>query len=786
MDPTVWITEATIKLFGKFIENEHSFSKDKLQESCKEFLKERANRTEWDKFTNQYHKVYLENADLTEEIPLEKIADFLYDNSERMMSVYVGDGVNGMRTCAEIRDNLINEVINRFGNENGRNKQAIRQCCNSLIDFFGELYLGDMDKSAKFITAEIRDGINTVRNDIKRYIQTLANEIKHMRNDLKYHNSFAQYVEEKSRIPNDGKGSLVFNNPSIIFHGRKKELEYIDKFMNDMRRVLFMSITGFGGVGKSKLALHVSKQYMDKSWTVVWVGRYEIDEILEKYAPYGRHVLFVCDYAGMHVEKIARLMKKVAESNNTHSVRFLLLERASYETKDFSDRFDTWYKKLCGEYSDIENIEYASASLNLNNCRLEDEACGEILDDRAKNEGTTFTAEQKSEIIDFAKNILSSSGENERTTTTSIRCLFLLLTADACLSGEDYKSWDAQKLISFYIDRIKKAIPMEIVFPALCLLAFATAHGEFDFYDDIPAIENDRNEIDKYYQTNDQIEDFLATLCEKSKYSTTVTPLYPDLVGEYLFVYVFFRLKEPMRRLWFKAFADEWRNLDKVTYFEKFLSHCVCDWISDNRANSVIDDMINMIDNDEDARIFSISLFNATIDVNTAEKNFAIAEKIQPLYDVHNTPEIARIFSIFIFNVTIDVNTAEERLAVAEIIQLLYDVHNTPEIALEYARALVNAAAAAQSAEEALTIAAEMIKPLYYVHNTPEIATLYAAAWANVAVIGYKYESTFKYAELAKQKHLEIAKECPDVVNEEFYQKAKSIVDMILAQSKKQ
>ena len=95
-----------------------------------------------------------------------------------------------------------------------------------------------------------------------------------------------------------------------------------------------------------------------------------------------------------------------------------------------------------------------------------------------KGEKQKLNNSKKDEIIDFVRNKLC---QTEKDSHFADRCIFILFTTDAVLSGKDIKNWDTAKLLENYLKRFERILPnANNMRNHKQLLAFATAVGGID------------------------------------------------------------------------------------------------------------------------------------------------------------------------------------------------------------------------------------------------------------------------------------------------------------------
>ena len=291
-------------------------------------------------------------------------------------------------------------------------------------------------------------------------------------------NELIEYFREKFLLKSEIKientdNAFSYSNSKVGFYGRGAEVNKIDEFMNCDKPFTFWSITGYGGMGKSKLAYNIAKKYDKQNWTVIWYdsNNTDIDKIFGK--DFVHNVLFIVDYAGSKIDAVRKIItKSIAKTENQNEnriihIRLLMVERDDY-SKNGSMNYsaiETWYQKIfnCQDFDGKQNFEYKNKpnepNKPLNLSAINDtEALYNIIDDftvNVKGEQKLDNS-KKDEIIDFVRNKLC---QTEKDSHFADRCIFILFTTDAVLSGKDIKNWDTAKLLKNYINRLEVVYP---------------------------------------------------------------------------------------------------------------------------------------------------------------------------------------------------------------------------------------------------------------------------------------------------------------------------------------
>ena len=584
-------------------------------------------------------------------------------------------------------------------------------------------------------------------------------------------NELIEYFREKFLLKSEIKientdNAFSYSNSKVGFYGRGAEVNKIDEFMNCDKPFTFWSITGYGGMGKSKLAYNIAKKYDKQNWTVIWYdsNNTDIDKIFGK--DFVHNVLFIVDYAGSKIDAVRKIItKSIAKTKNQDEnriihIRLLMVERDDY-SKNGSMNYsaiETWYQKIfnCQDFDGKKNFEYKNepnkSNKPLNLSAINDtEALYNIIDDftvNVKGEKQKLNNSKKDEIIDFVRNKLC---QTEKDSHFADRCIFILFTTDAVLSGKDIKNWDTAKLLENYLKRFERILPnANNMRNHKQLLAFATAVGGIDignckndvFAPYIEKLEND-------FSNDDDLCDAIKTLCEKEVADTLITPLQPDLVGEYNFIYEMQCISRVRRNNNQKELLKTFLSTDYIDYFCTFMERCYADWYNEEYLSTLTDMIINIIIEMDDENIafqYSKVLFTITYNVNDYTVILDYVEKIDRFLKKYQTEFIALAYAKSLVNVQNKADNYDESVKQANKINELLKYYKTPEIALVYAQALVNVSNSADNYDKRLE-ETDKINKLLEEYNTPEIALAYAQALFNVSNKADNYEQRLKEAD---------------------------------------
>ncbi|MGN0593211.1 MAG: DUF2225 domain-containing protein [Ruminococcus sp.] len=453
---------------------------------------------------------------------------------------------------------------------------------------------------------------------------------------LRYKGSLAECIDNASLPPIVEENRFHYLNPAIRFHGRKEELDAIETFLKAERseqpNIHIWSITGPGGIGKSKLARHVAEKHR-YDMGVVWLKKNDFSQILgihdsKRDIPYDKPILFICDYANLWEKKIVELIEYMAKTSCT--VYFLLLERTEY-----------WYHRFLDANTYAYQYAYRNEStiippLNLLQKALDDAASGCVLDDFTKKYyPDALTAEQKLEpekkekIIAHTKKL---GGSNQ--------CLFLLLTADAYLCSGTFENWSKADLLRNYINRLKTAIhnsySEDLEINGYRLLALATALDGLDLSKRYAIqIQETIDDMSKQlYRSTEKKKEFLSRLCDRNITELKIAPLKPDIVGEFLFIHEFIDLSDSEER-------SQWLDLIfSSDYSGTFLSRCLTDWYNCDELPELIAYMA-----EKDAPKTAKLLRDTILEIYAQEPAQKLLDFMEQIYENHKCAEIAAPYS---------------------------------------------------------------------------------------------------------------------------------------------
>ncbi len=86
-------------------------------------------------------------------------------------------------------------------------------------------------------------------------------------------------------------------NPEIGFVRRDEQFKVLDDFLEREEDLLSLAITGFGGIGKSKLLYHYILELNNGTeWKAVKLNNFHVDKLYDKYTEwhYPKKTYYLC------------------------------------------------------------------------------------------------------------------------------------------------------------------------------------------------------------------------------------------------------------------------------------------------------------------------------------------------------------------------------------------------------------------------------------------------------------------------------------------------------------
>ncbi|OUP79343.1 hypothetical protein B5F08_04985 [Anaeromassilibacillus sp. An172] len=559
-----------------------------------------------------------------------------------------------------------------------------------------------------------------------------------MYKDIAYINSFASVIDRISPKTLN-LSPFHYRNDIITFRGREEEQKEIYSFLDDERKLLWMSISGDGGSGKSKLMYHMTQKLESNDcWKVIWLGEQSLQSIMSKDKfEYPINLLFVCDYGGQFSEKLGDFIERLCTFDNTYSekIRLIILEREGFT--QVCDRLlePMWYRSFRGNISRNHCIDSTAFDKNksLNLKPLNDDDFKGIVKD--------YLAEKKKSLSDEKINTVIKKTHEIDDRKTGARPLILLFVADAVADGNEAENWDLNNLVEHvikrYEDHWKNVICKgdEELFKAVKeIIAYATAVGGWNLKNK-KIVEPIKNAIDVFLKKVEDKNMFLCSICEKTETDGIWTTFEPDLLGEF-FVLEFLREKiQNYDDEYVSNFSDIcWENSSVL--FAWFLSRCVQNYCMQERFNTIFADDMEMFEpNDEENAVwYSYILVNMTF-YQTVEKAGETVKKLEMMSQKYITNQkFQASYANGLVNLSRVQELREREKTIEELKNLSESSPENQEIQTIYAKGLVNLSNKQELKESEKTI--EELKNLS--ESSPEnqeVRTVYANGLVNLSSV---------------------------------------------------
>ncbi len=220
------------------------------------------------------------------------------------------------------------------------------------------------------------------------------------------------------------------------FVGRDEEMQRLYKFVNyENENLLWWTITGNGGTGKSRLALELCCQLEKQGWYAGFLTNTNGVDVWRKWEPQ-KPTLIIVDYTHEKAKELGEhIGNKYEESKQwNHPVRILFLER---------NKESEALKQFCRPHREIleNNIRYHEVNNGEENESLELEGLGDgFIESIIIEVFKRYTSKRPSaDKIEIIKSFLKEERHENRP-------LYTMFVADACARGEDVRGWDTEKL----------------------------------------------------------------------------------------------------------------------------------------------------------------------------------------------------------------------------------------------------------------------------------------------------------------------------------------------------
>lgn len=333
---------------------------------------------------------------------------------------------------------------------------------------------------------------------------------------------------------------LLYNTCPAAFVGRDEEFEKLYSFLDDERKVLWWSITGEGGSGKTRLAYEFLRNLQNKEWIGGFINWPYFEQELEKKSLCldDKHYLIVIDYVYAYEEKIAQFIERIYAANYEKKIRILLIEREYKHLVSTNKKVITPWKEFFkdGFYtlSTMESTQYISTTLNLNKRKFEEDEIKEIVFTYCKGRNISITDNEIKHII---SPILCNSKLNSNP-------LLIILATEYLLSHKQEISLDVyDSMVTYAVDKEMKNILKSIELSLnkqekvylKNLLMVATIVSDVDVTSDMDNLPFGADKKAEYKQLLDKMNKMQLLYSDRFG-NMHIKGIQPDLVGESLYI----------------------------------------------------------------------------------------------------------------------------------------------------------------------------------------------------------------------------------------------------------
>ena len=582
------------------------------------------------------------------------------------------------------------ELVELYGSES---ESMVITLLRRIIRIYRTTRTKHEDLGVQAVSAQIAEAAE----DIETQIDESANDFAMIINNLVY--------------PQPSGLLFHYRNEEIEYFKRERETGYLDSFLDDPRGFCVGIITGRAGVGKSKFVYHYALDWgVDGRWKIVFLrNRADIQTISAlSLWDYPKDLLIVFDYVGEYSTALGEWITQLSNRTFQHKLRIIILERegaARSQQLDSSTAlsYPLWFDRMLSDRSkrvDIVN-RYFYRWLILDSIFLELEyfsrdELSQIIENYAAAKGRTLEPEQVLSILTYCDSIEKTS---EGETGKGIRPLILLLVTEALLSYKDFSQWNMPGLLKQIITRYEEywlhtlADDDTSVFGALKqLLLYATATGGWDISDPLPAYFNKfQNSLKEKYPNKQVYLEILRELNEKHTLDDKLSPLEPDLIGEFFVLQALTEMHDSNR-------ANSISALLGSTGYYEFLSRALMNYAGQGLFQSLFTDgMLELLpDNQPVEQLLNMAVLLVQLsyyqDADGAEASVGRLEALLADEAYRGDREIALCFAQGLVNLSYEQDADGAEASVGRLEALLADeaYRGDRKIALRFAQGLFN------------------------------------------------------------------------------------------------
>ncbi|MCD7846300.1 MAG: ATP-binding protein [Oscillospiraceae bacterium] len=523
-------------------------------------------------------------------------------------------------------------------------KDTIRQYLEAFLDIVEHFFLEQVGEKTWFLCGRT---VDETAQAVEAFLQQHTDQITEI---LHYHNSFAEYIDNLQPQGNS-RNLFHYRNTDLGFYGRESEMEALDSFLEQEGQILWMAVVGDGGVGKSKLLYHFCAQVSNRpDWKTVWFSK-NICERVNEYQnwAYPDRLLIVADYAGEMAKQLGDWLGKLAEINPScrpKQLRLILLER-----ENLGEVAPVWYQAFTGGREQRQAVE--QFCVNLSSPCIELHGLG---DEALKAMVMDYAHSKNRELLETNLTFVLEKAHEIDLNNLAPRPLVTLFIADAALEGKAYTHWNITALVENIISRYRNHWKVSVCdnneerYESLYqMLVYATATGGWDLQVLPAPLETASRTL---LASRQVLEPLVCAVNEEPTFRERLSPLEPDLVGEF-FVLDYFNDKYYDKTTLAAIVQLFWGRREN---FWSFLNRCIQNYYNEPRFQALFSSGLAAFEPEtEDTSIvilFAKLLVNLTHcqseseAVQTVDKLKALTGKF------HDFPDFALVYSYGLVNLS--------------------------------------------------------------------------------------------------------------------------------------
>ncbi|MGI6462051.1 MAG: hypothetical protein ACOX04_00245 [Candidatus Scatomorpha sp.] len=680
---------------GSFLISEAGvFSIDKILEKLCSSIKDRKERAQLieklkDEFA-RYFKERYEHLSRPEEFDIYSLQEYLLKNLYTSVSLCFTADTSAKRSF--FKDCLIETSYNIAGAYTKAKKQLVFAYVDSLLEIIKNDFLSKFKAEDLFLvnqqTEEIISALESYTKNNREKLETY----------IKYRGSFAEYIDSIKPL-STSKIYLHYLNPEIGFVRRDVQFKLLDGFLNDSASLLSLAVTGYGGIGKSRLMYeYIRDLRYNLEWKAVMLDRSQVDKLhgnfIEWYYP--KNLLVVIDYAAEKPKEIGEWIRAILQSKSRPpKMRIVMLERQGLTEINKQIRRPHWYQQISEASGKLlSDIQYQHGNGFYELPRFNKEEMLRVMDRLPGGESEELTLDEKESIYN---KILGFSKEykDERFNTP----LIALLLTDAYIHEcdkdiENLQRLNPQHLMSYVTKRNRDSWERAftgfenkegLVNSLERLMVYATATGDCDLTNPPLSLFDDAQLLFDRMQS-DEVEHLIALSARDDQQYLQLEPLKPDIIGEYFVLNYINKHRHSNKCKTMVAVC--WEKTDEFLFF---LGRCTRSYLGD--FTHLIFGEQAILFHGADALAQAEILLGMTATPNIKHCQTAV-EHIENLYQKHRESLFAELFAWGLFNLSAEQDKLQALQKTADKLKTVYDKWpGNQKVALACAYGLVNLSA---------------------------------------------------------------------------------------------